>query len=50
MKVCFLCGYKIGLIGSKLTINGKVKRVRRHCLEARTLARKITAELCKSNS
>ena len=50
MKLCYLCGYKIGLTGSKLIIKGKVKRVHRHCLESRTLARKITAELCKSNS
>ena len=50
MKVCYLCGYKIGLIGSKLVIKGKVKRVHRDCLESRALARKITAELCKINS
>lgn len=44
MKVCWLCGYKIILSGTKIVVNGKVKTVHRQCAESRALFRKTLHE------
>lgn len=45
MKICWLCGYRIIIGGTKITVKGKTKTVHRGCAESRALFRKTLFEV-----